>query len=193
MSVVIPDERARAVHSSTARARVARRLAVEMIHRSGEGHYGGSLSPIDILAVLYEGFVPLNGGPPGSRMYRTGDRVRWRAEGELERRALPVPDQRPEGLAYAPAVTPTQLRLVAIWRSVLRLDQVGVEDNFFELGGHSLLATRVIAQVREQLQIEVSLRLLFEAPTIKRLALRLDLATGEYATSSLRGSHEGVI
>jgi hypothetical protein len=43
------------------------------------------------------------------------------------------------------------------------------------------------------MQIEVSLRLLFEAPTIKRLALRLDLATGEYATSSFRGLHEGVI
>jgi len=61
MSAVISDERACAVRSSTARARVARRLTVEMIHRSGEGHYGGSLSPIDILAVLYESFVAPNG------------------------------------------------------------------------------------------------------------------------------------
>ena len=39
------------------RARRIRGRAVRMIHASGEGHYGGSLSMIDILSVLFSDFV----------------------------------------------------------------------------------------------------------------------------------------
>ena len=64
--------------------------------------------------------------------------------------------------------------LVAIWSEVLRVEQVGIHDNFFELGGHSLLATQVVSRVRQVLQRELSLRSLFEQPTIAGLAEQLE-------------------
>lgn len=56
--------------------------------------------------------------------------------------------------------------LVAIWKEILDIEQVGIEDNFFELGGHSLLATQIISRIRIQLKIEIPLKTLFELPTI---------------------------
>lgn len=59
--------------------------------------------------------------------------------------------------------------MAEIWSRLLGLERVGVQDNFFSLGGHSLLATKLALETREALGLEVSLRDLFEGPTIERL------------------------
>jgi len=51
------------------------------------------------------------------------------------------------------------------------VSDLSVEDNFFERGGDSLIATQVIARVREAFGVEVSLRALFQEPTVAALAL----------------------
>ena len=53
--------------------------------------------------------------------------------------------------------------MAAIWAEVLQVEHVGVNDNFFELGGHSLLAVQVVARVRAEFKIEISLDELSEA------------------------------
>lgn len=65
-------------------------------------------------------------------------------------------------------------KLVAIWKETLHREQISVRANFFDLGGHSLLATQIVARIRSGLGINVSIRMLFEAPTIETLALAID-------------------
>ena len=69
--------------------------------------------------------------------------------------------------------------LAALWSQMLNIENIGVEANFFDLGGHSLLATEVIARVRETFLVDISLRALFEAPTIAGLASAIDAALRE--------------
>lgn len=97
------------------------------------------------------------------------------ANGKLDRRSLPPPEgARPElEQAYVAPRIPLEELLVALWAETLGLEQVGIHDNFFDLGGHSLLATQVIVRIRETLQRDVPLRILFEHPTVARLAQAL--------------------
>jgi amino acid adenylation domain-containing protein len=97
------------------------------------------------------------------------------ANGKVDRRALPAPDStRPE--LEQPFVAPrnqVEEVLANIWAEILALDKVGVCDNFFDLGGHSLLATRLVSRIQRELNLPVSLRDIFENPTIESLARRL--------------------
>jgi amino acid adenylation domain-containing protein len=91
--------------------------------------------------------------------------------GKLDRAALPAPasDDFDAGAAYVAPRTPVEEAMAGIWSRLLGLERVGVQDNFFTLGGHSLLATKLALETREALGMEVSLRDLFEGPTIERL------------------------
>lgn len=64
--------------------------------------------------------------------------------------------------------------LIDIWKSVLKMKNVGLHDNFFDVGGHSLLAVQVISRIRKNVQAEISLRDFFEEPTIAQLVLLVE-------------------
>jgi amino acid adenylation domain-containing protein len=96
--------------------------------------------------------------------------------GKLDRQALPVDD-----VARAVIVLPlvearTEIEEVIgqIWREVLGVQTVGVKDNFFELGGHSLLAIQLVSRMREIFRLKISVRTLFDAPTIAGVAERIE-------------------
>ncbi|MEH2121095.1 amino acid adenylation domain-containing protein [Nostoc sp.] len=99
--------------------------------------------------------------------------------GKVDRKALPAPNARQllsESDLTAPCTAIEEI-LAGIWAQILGLEEVGIHDNFFTLGGHSLLATQVISQVRKVFQQELSLRRLFEQPTIAGLAKDIEKAT----------------
>jgi FkbM family methyltransferase len=69
---------------------------------------------------------------------------------------------------------PVEQKVAEIWQELLGLEKVGVDDNFFDLGGHSLIATQLVSQLRKDFQVELSLRHIFEAPTVAELALIIE-------------------
>jgi amino acid adenylation domain-containing protein len=100
------------------------------------------------------------------------------ANGKVDRLAL---SQRQESLVlesntYVEPSTEAERQLVAIFSEVLRLEQIGIEDNFFELGGNSLLAGQAIARVRRRFKIDAPITWLFESPTVREFARRLETA-----------------
>jgi amino acid adenylation domain-containing protein len=97
--------------------------------------------------------------------------------GKVDRAALPPPeDHRADRPAFVAPRTADERALAAIWLDVLGLDEVGVHDDFFEMGGQSLLATQVAAAVREELEVDLPLHLVFRAPTIAEFAPLLGVA-----------------
>ena len=98
--------------------------------------------------------------------------------GKLDRSALlpPRPITSPDRPFEAPSNS-TEAALAKIWSQVLGIDNIGRNDNFFELGGHSLRAAEVAACIQSQFHVEISLPVLFQRPTVARLAEAIEQAT----------------
>jgi len=103
------------------------------------------------------------------------DRLPLNANGKLDLAALPAPLVEQEVVTERAAIeTPTERAIAEIWSEVLKARVTGATQDFFELGGHSLLAARVVARMRKALSIELPIRILFEAPTVRELARHVD-------------------
>jgi len=122
------------------------------------------------------------------------------ANGKIDRASLPPPDDSNSflGTPYIAPRTPIEQRIAEILAPLLGVERVGVVDNFFMLGGHSLLGTQVIARTRDAFGIELSLRSLFQSPTVAALAVeverllyqRLEVMTDEEAEQYLKMQQE---
>lgn len=105
------------------------------------------------------------------------DALPLNANGKVDRRALPPPDEgRPElETKFVAPRSAVERRLAGFYAEVLGLQAVGVEDDFFDLGGHSLHATQVISRVRDCFNVELPLSQFFETGTLADLAQRVEL------------------
>ncbi len=91
---------------------------------------------------------------------------------------------------YVAPQTEVEEIVAGIWATLLGVPQVGRYDNFFHLGGHSLLATQVVTRVREALQVELTVRSLFEHPTLNQLSADIETLSrnglGEHVPPMIR-------
>ncbi|HZI11032.1 MAG TPA: amino acid adenylation domain-containing protein [Myxococcus sp.] len=96
------------------------------------------------------------------------------SSGKVDRKALPAPEhERVESVAFVAPTNAIEEPLASTWSRLLNVARVGIHDDFFELGGHSLLATQLASRVRELFRVDLSLRDLFNAPTVAGMAARI--------------------
>ena len=103
--------------------------------------------------------------------------------GKVDRNKLPAPENRVE--ARVPYVAPRNEKeagIAGIWQEVFSLKQVGIDEDFFDVGGDSLSATRMFARINRAFSQEITLRNIFERPTIRALAELLDGSNRKPAT-----------
>lgn len=94
--------------------------------------------------------------------------------GKIDRKALPDPMlAAQEQVQYEAPASPLEASLAEIWQDMLMVPRIGVLDNFFKTGGDSLKATRIMYQVYKRLNLHVTLKQLFDHPTVRQLAVLL--------------------
>lgn len=97
--------------------------------------------------------------------------------GKLDRRALPPPawdtllgtEQR-----YIPPRTEIEQTLASIWEEILDVRPIGRQHHFLQLGGHSLTALHLMARIQKTFHIALSLRTLFEMPTLEEMSRQVE-------------------
>ncbi len=120
--------------------------------------------------------------------------------GKVDRQALPplVDFRAGPGRTVRPPQTAIEQQIAQLWGDILGLDSISLDDNFFDLGGHSLLVADLVSRLRQTLGIELPLLMLFQAPTLERLAeaiaplldSSLDSSLGSSLASSLGSLEE---
>nr|WP_280384294.1 non-ribosomal peptide synthetase [Nocardia wallacei] len=88
--------------------------------------------------------------------------------GKLDRKALPRP--RFAAREFRAPSTPIEEIVAGVFAEVLGMERVGADDDFFALGGNSLIATQVVARLSAALDTRVSVRTLFDTPSVAALA-----------------------
>jgi amino acid adenylation domain-containing protein len=98
--------------------------------------------------------------------------------GKLDRRAFPVPQAMSASTSFKPPSTEIERKLVAIWKEVLGLENVGVQDNFYDLGGTSLQGFMIFASITERLQTSLPPATMLQVPTIFLQAQLVEQSSG---------------
>jgi amino acid adenylation domain-containing protein len=143
----------------------------------------GTPPEVSVLRAFAAEQVPNYMVPSG---YVVLDELPLNPNGKVDRDALPEPewDRAAAANEFVAPQTATERRVAEIWSEVLGVSGVGVNDNFFALGGHSILAMRVMARVQEDLGTNLTLRAVFDAPTVATLAAAVDAADRGSSTGS---------
>ncbi|MBD3919135.1 amino acid adenylation domain-containing protein [Paenibacillus sp. PR3] len=68
----------------------------------------------------------------------------------------------------------TERELFAIWIEILRMNLIELDDHFFDIGGNSLQAVSLASRIHQQFNVQLTLRELFTAPTIRQMARTIE-------------------
>jgi nonribosomal peptide synthetase DhbF len=102
----------------------------------------------------------------------TVDTLPLTPNGKLDRKALPDPADSHTPVGRGPR-SREELLLCGLYAELLGREPIGIDDNFFALGGHSMLVTKLVNRIRSDLGAEVSVRTVFQAPTVAELSAQL--------------------
>jgi len=114
------------------------------------------------------------------------------ANGKLDRKALPAPDE--SSLAtqrYEEPVGQAERTIAGIWLKLLGVQRVGRHDDFFELGGHSLLVLKLLAALKAEFGRPIAMARVFRAPTVAQLAAVMSEARVHSSWKHLVAMNEG--
>ncbi|HYG64822.1 MAG TPA: amino acid adenylation domain-containing protein, partial [Thermoanaerobaculia bacterium] len=114
------------------------------------------------------------------------------ANGKLDRRALPEPEQTVDALSYVPPRTAAEAELARIWQEILGLEKVGVHDNFFDLGGDSILSIQIISRAHRA-GLHLTPKQIFQHQTIAALAAAADAAPAATVAARARTAGSGPV
>lgn len=107
------------------------------------------------------------------------DRIPLTPNGKIDRKALPDPSScLPDAIDRGIPRDEVEAKLLELWKKAMGLEQIGIHDNFFELGGHSLLAIRLVSVICNELNIDISVSVLFQHPNIALLAKAIHFFRG---------------
>ncbi|KZN66281.1 non-ribosomal peptide synthetase [Pseudoalteromonas luteoviolacea] len=111
--------------------------------------------------------------------------------GKVDRQALPAP-QFSDPEVYVAPQSDTEQQLSLMWQALLDIDaqDISVTSSFFHLGGHSLLAARLVALIRNQWNVEISIRTLFTEQTIRGLANVIDASAASHVPKIVQQSSD---
>ncbi|AQQ01011.1 non-ribosomal peptide synthetase [Pseudoalteromonas aliena] len=108
--------------------------------------------------------------------------VKWPLtnNGKVDKKGLPEIETGLFQADYEAPTTTTELKLTEIWSQLLHVasDKIGINVNFFELGGHSLLLMKLLAEISEKLNSELTVKDIFSAATVKLQAEKIDIKMG---------------
>lgn len=117
------------------------------------------------------------------------ERLPLTPNGKVDRQALGNRQLASAATGLVAARSGTEQALAAIWGELLGAEEIGVTDDVFDLGAHSLMAMKALIQIRDRFGVSLSLRNLFEHPTVAGLAQLIDslwLATPQAPAGSER-------
>jgi amino acid adenylation domain-containing protein len=149
------------------------KLDLKLLHEPTEQNLledgGARLTETDALAGCK---TSANGGAGLDRMHNCcctqAAEIRNEIDVSTPRRPMPELSRGRE------AATPIEEKLLIMMREILKNNTVRAKDNFFLAGGHSLLAMQLVMRVRDAFGIDMTLRQLFESPTVERLAVLVE-------------------
>jgi acyl carrier protein len=102
-------------------------------------------------------------------------------EAPISRAALTV--RLPRSAQPMDCWTDTEIKIATIFADVLGRGNIGPHEDFFVAGGQSLLAMRVVAEISRSFGLKLSVRALFEHPTVRRLASLVETELDEFGAA----------
>lgn len=105
------------------------------------------------------------------------DQLPLSPSGKVDRKKLPSSEKIYTYLAQRSVEKPKnkiESDILKIFIEILMLNTMGVDENFFDVGGDSLLAMRLSSAIEDKFKINIPVNLIFECPTPRALAKRLE-------------------